>query len=316
MEGSLSSFVGIDVAKNKLDLCVLPDEKRFSIDYDAAGLKQLDGALPEPGTCLIVVESTGAYHRRVVGELLEAGHLVAVVNPRQVRDFAKAFNILAKTDRIDAHVIARFGQQVKPRITPKPAENQSVLQQLVSRRRQLVELRTAETNRRETITVACVRQSIQHVIDVLNGQIQRIEKELAKLVESDDDWQAKIQLLSSTPGIGNTTALTLLAELPELGTLNREQISALAGLAPYNCDSGKFQGARSIRGGRSSVRSVLYMAAITARRSNPVIARFAQRLEERGKKFKVVITACMHKLLVILNTMMKTQTHWSPVFVH
>src|SRR6476661_122202 len=156
MEGSLSSFVGIDVAKNKLDLCVLPEEKRFSIDYDAAGLKQLDGALPEPGTCLIVVESTGAYHRRVVGELLEAGHLVAVVNPRQVRDFAKAFNILAKTDRIDAHVIARFGQQVKPRITPKPAENQSVLQQLVSRRRQLVELRTAETNRRETITVACV----------------------------------------------------------------------------------------------------------------------------------------------------------------
>lgn len=264
MEGAITSFVGIDVAKNTLEAGILPDGKSFSVDYDQAGLKQLNDSLPKPGTCLIVVESTGAYHRRVVVDLLQAGHLVAVVNPRQVRDFAKAFGILAKTDRIDAQVIARFGQQVQPRITPKPAENQSELQQLVSRRRQLVELRTAETNRRETITVSSVRQSIQHVIDVLNGQIERMEKELAKLVESDDDWQAKIQLLSSTPGVGTTTAVTLLAELPELGTLNREQISALAGLAPYNCDSGNFHGARSIRGGRSSVRRALYMAALTA----------------------------------------------------
>jgi transposase len=310
MEGSITSFVGIDVAKNTLEACVLPDQKPFSIGYDRAGLVQLLGRLPQSGTCLIVVESTGGYHRRLVAELLDAGHLVAVVNPRQVRDFAKAFGILAKTDRIDAQVIARFGQHVRPRTTPKSSEKQSELQQLACRRRQLIEIRTAETNRCETITLPCVRKSVQKVVNLLNAQIESIEHEIAKLLQSDDDWRAKTEALASTPGVGTTTAVTLLAELPELGTLNREQITALAGLAPFNRDSGNFQGSRSIRGGRAPVRSALYMAALTARRCNPTIARFAQRLEAQGKKFKVVITACMHKLLIILNTMIKNKSHW------
>ncbi len=205
---------------------------------------------------------------------------------------------------------------MKPRTTPKTSEIQSELQQLVVRRRQLVELRTSETNRRETVALKSVRQSVQQVIDVLNGQIDRIEKQIAKLLESDDDWNAKLQLLNSTPGVGNTTAITLLAELPELGTLNRQQISALAGLAPYNRDSGTFKGSRSIRGGRASVRNVLYMAALTAKTWNPTIAKFAKRLEDQGKKFKVIMTACMHKLLIILNTMMKNKTHWVLEFVN
>lgn len=309
MDGD-QAFVGIDVAKKTLDVCLQPDAKPFTLDYDRDGLDQLLGQLPAPGTCLIVVESTGGYHRRLVAELVGTGHHVAVANPRQVRDFAKGHGILAKTDRIDASVIARFGQQVRPRIVEPSHQKQAELEQLVTRRRQLIDLRTAEKNRLETTTVGSVRQSVQSVIDLLNKQIERIEQDILKHIESDDDWKHKSQLLTSVPGVGATTSAALLAELPELGKLNRQEIAALVGVAPFNRDSGQFRGRRMIWGGRADVRSALYMACLSAMRFNPTIKQFAQRLKTAGKPFKVVITACMRKLLVILNTMVKTNTPW------
>ena len=312
MDGSIISFAGIDVAKDSLDFCVLPEETRQHLSYDAKGLKQLLRQLPDAGTCLIVAEATGGYQRRVVAELANAGHLVAVVNPRQVRDFAKGLGILAKTDRIDARVIALFGQHVRPRTIAKNHEKQEELQQLVTRRRQLIDLRTAETNRQELRTSKPVQRSLQKVIHLLNKQIEGIEKKIAGVLESDDEYKAKGDIMQSVPGVGKVTTVSLLAELPELGSLNRQEITALVGLAPFNRDSGRFHGKRSIWGGRASVRSVLYMAALTARRCNPVIKAFAQRLEDQGKPFKVVLVACMRKLLVILNTLVKTNSHWNP----
>jgi len=310
MNGSITSFVGIDVAKDSLDLCVLPEKTQQTFSYDAKGLQQLLRQLPAKGRCLIVVEATGGYQRRVVVELVNAGHRVAVVNPRQVRDFAKGLGVLAKTDRLDAQVIALFAQHVRPRTLAKTHEKQDELQQLVTRRRQLIDLRTAEKNRRDTLSSKPVRKSVQQVIDMLNKQIQRIEKELLALLESDDEWKHKGEIIQSTPGIGPVTTGSLLAELPELGHLNRQEIAALVGVAPFNRDSGRFHGKRSIWGGRASVRNVLYMAALSARRCNPAVKAFAKRLEAQGKPFKVVIVACMRKLLVILNTMLKTNTLW------
>ncbi len=312
MDDVFTHGVGVDVSKDSLDVCLLPEEKKLTVSYDESGLKQLLRQLPAKGSCLVVVEATGGYHRRLVAELTDAGHLVAVVNPRQVRDFARGLGILAKTDRIDATVIARFGQHVRPRTIEKTPEKLTELKQLVARRRQLVDLRTAEKNRLETITVKSVHKSIQQVIQLLNKQIERIEKDILHLLQSDDDWKDKMNLLGSVPGVGAVTIASLMAELPELGMLNRQEIAALVGLAPFNRDSGRFRGKRSIWGGRASVRSVLYMAALTARRCNPIIRQFANRLEAEGKLFKVVITACMRKLLVILNTMVKENTHWNP----
>ena len=313
MEG-LSTFVGIDIAKGSLDVHVLPAGNGIHVSNNTDGHRRLLRQLPEPGTCLVVIEATGGYERQLAAELAAGGHQVSVVNPRQVRDFAKGWGILAKTDRIDARVMARFGQQVHPRPLAEVHEKQAELNQLVTRRRQLVELRTAENNRTETLTSKDVRKSIQQVVDTLNKEIQRVEKSILALVESDDEWKGKADLLQSTPGVGKTTAATLLSDLPELGTLNREQIAALVGVAPLNRDSGKFRGTRSVWGGRASVRCTLYMAALSAKRCNPVIRAFAQRLSAQGKKPKVVTTACMRKLLVILNTMMKTNTHWNPQF--
>jgi transposase len=311
MDG-FSIIVGIDIAKNSLDVHFLPEAKWASVPNKAEGHRELLAMLPEPGTCLVVVEATGGYERQVVAELLSAKHCVAVVNPRPVRHFAIALGILAKTDRIDARVIARFGQQVNPRTLAETHKKQAELDQLVARRRQLVELRTAENNRQERVSVKDVRKSIQQVVDTLNKEIKRVEKKILSLVESNDDWKGKSDLLQSTPGVGKTTAAVLLSELPELGTLNRQEIAALVGVAPFNRDSGHFQGKRSIWGGRASVRSALYMAALTARRCNPTIRHFAERLASQGKKQKVILTACMRKLLVILNTMVKTNTHWKP----
>jgi transposase len=315
MDGSITSFVGIDVAKHAFDLCLLPDETQHTLTYDARGLEQLQRLLPPQETCLIIVEATGGYQQRLVADLVAAGHWVAVVNPRQVRDFAKGLGILAKTDRIDSQVIARFGQHVRPRTITKNHEKQEELQQLVTRRRQLIDLRTAEKNRQELPAAKAVQKSLQQVITLLNKQIKALDKQIEELLKSDDHWNGKGNLLASVPGVGTVTIFSLLAELPELGLLNRKEISALAGLAPFNRDSGRFHGKRSIRGGRAPVRSVLYMAALTAKRCNPVIASFAKRLEAQGKPFKVVITACMRKLLVILNTLVKNNSMWNPEYV-
>jgi transposase len=243
---------------------------------------------------------------------VNAGHLVAHLNPRPVRHFAIALGILAKTDPIDARTLAQFAITVRPRTLQEIPEKQSELQQLVDRRRQLIELRTAEKNRMETITASFVRKDLQQSVDRLNKQIKRIEKAILALVESHDEWKNKAQLIQTVPGFAQVTSVSLLADAPELGQLNQRQITALIGLAPFNRDSGQFQGQRTIWGGRASVRSTLYMAALSARRHNPVIREFADRLAARGKKPKVVLVACMRKLLVIINAMIKNNQQWNP----
>jgi transposase len=312
MDISFTSFVGIDIAKRSLDVSVLPERTAFRHDNDSKGRRQLRAQLPPPGHCLIVVEATGGYERALVAELVDAGYQVAVVNPRQVRDFAKGCGILAKTDRLDAAVLAKFGELIKPRTRTKIPEKQLELQNLVARRRQLVELRTGEMNRKENATSKLVRKSLQETIDLITKQIRRFEKQIAALVQSDDEWKQKAQIVESVPGIGANASAVLIADVPELGQLNRQKICALIGVAPFNCDSGPRCGKRAIRGGRLSVRCALYMAALSARRFNPVIKAFADRLEAIGKKPKVVLTACMRKLLVILNTMVKNKTTWNP----
>jgi transposase len=303
---------GIDVAKNTLDVADNTGERRFQTTNDQKGYQQLISRLTEPAKTFVVLEATGGYERQIVVALADAGFVVAVVNPRQVRDFAKALGILAKTDAIDARVIARFGDQVRPRAIPKLHEKQAELDELVTRRRQLITLQTAEKNRTATAMSKVVKKSLQKNLKRIAQDIKAINEEIARLVQSDDDWKDKAELLMSVPGVGDVTANTLIAEVPELGQLNRQKISALVGVAPFNRDSGQFRGRRSIFGGRRAVRSALYMAALTARRSNPVIREFAQRLEAQGKRPKVILVACMRKLLVILNTMVKTNTHWAP----
>ena len=313
MDDSLVHSVGLDVSKSFLDGHQLPEGHSFRVANSPDGHAELLARLPAPGTCRIVLEASGDYERRIVGDLVAAGHHVAVVNPRQVRDFAKAHGILAKTDRIDARIIARFAQDVKPRPLAKTTEKQGELDQLVTRRRQLLQLRTAESNRLKDGLTKLVRQSVQRSITALTEDIIRLDRAILKLVQSDDDWQQRFELLKTVPGVGEITAAALVAELPELGQLNRQKISALVGVAPYAADSGARTGKRCIRGGRKSLRCVLYMAALSASQHNPVLKKFAERLKSAGKAAKVVLTACIRKLLVILNSMVKQNTPWKSV---
>jgi transposase len=306
-----AAFLGIDIAKRSCDVAGFPDGSTRRCDNTPDARRELLPLLPAPGTCLIVLEATGGYERALVGELVGAGHRVAVVNPRQVRNFAKGLGLLAKTDQLDARVLAQFARLVQP-LPQAYSAKQDQLRELIVRRRQLVELRTAEKNRRENVSSPVVRESLQLVIDALNKDLKRIEKAILELVQADDQWREKFDRVQSVPGIGDKTAATLVAELPELGQLNRQQISALVGVAPFNQDSGQFSGKRRVWGGRSGVRNTLYMAALSAQKHNPVIREFAARLYAAGKAGKVVITACMRKLLVILNTMQREQQTWQP----
>jgi transposase len=312
MDPTSRTLIGIDVAKHSLDVYLASEDRGFTINNDTAGFTQLLDQLPAAGNCLVVIEATGGYQSRVVAALVTAGHLVAVVNPRQVRDFARGLGILAKTDRIDARVIARFGQHANPRPIEVGTEKQTQLHELVTRRRQLIELRTAEQNRLETTTTKMVRKNIRHLVEQLDKQIRQLEEAIGELLASEPELASKAALLESVPGVGPVTVTSLLVDLPELGRLDRQQVAALAGVAPFNRDSGKFHGRRAIWGGRAAVRNVLYMAALTARRCNPLIRDFAQRLEAAGKPFKVVLTACMRKLLVVLNSMVKNNRPWNP----
>lgn len=307
---NIESVIGIDVSKDTLDMADWPESLEDQMANDEAGHQKLISRLPASETCFVVLEATGRYEKRIVLALVDAGYFVSVVNPRQVRDFAKALGINAKTDPIDAHVIARFGFLIRPRTIGETHEKQDELNELVTRRRQLVALRTAEKNRTDKAASKVVKKSLKKIVEHLVEEIETIDQEIVRLVESDDQWKGKSELLRSTPGVGVTTAATLIAELPELGHLNRQKISALVGVAPFNRDSGQFRGRRSIFGGRRAVRSVLYMAALTARRHNPVIRKFADRLKAQGKLPKVILVACMRKLLVMLNSMVKTNTHW------
>jgi len=311
MDGSIISFVGIDVAKASLEVHLLPEGRHQRLSNDKPGIEQLLGTLPAAGACSIVLEATGGYHRRLVADLLGAGHRVAVVNPRQARDFARGLGILGKTDALDARCLAEFAKHVQPRSMAQISTTQAELQDLVTRRRQLVEMRASEMNRMDTLASKKVRKDVQQMVDLLRKRIDRLEKQILALLEADDEWKNKADILNSVPGVAGVTVASLLAKAPELGTLNRQKISALIGVAPFNNDSGPFRGKRTIWGGRAEVRSVLYMAALTARTHNPVIREFAKRLEAAGKPFKVVIVACMRKLLVILNTMLKNNTSWT-----
>lgn len=307
-----TTFVGIDVSKQHWDVCVLPGGQAARLSADAKGLERLRKLIEPEGRCLVVVEATGGYEQRLVAELIDAGHGVARVNPRQVRDFARSLGQLAKTDRIDARMLALFAEKVQPRPCEKVPENQAELDGLLARRRQLVQMKTSEQNRLHQSTVKKVRKSVSHMLDQLREQIDEVDRDIAELIEDNDDWNARVQQLATVPGVGPVTSRTLVAELPELGKLNRQAIAALVGVAPFNRDSGVFRGRRRISGGRAPVRSTLYMAALTARRHNPVIRSFADRLQQAGKAAKVILTACMRKLLTILNTMARENTVWNP----
>jgi len=309
---SESVYVGIDVAKDTFCVATCPNVLTITLPNTPAGHRKLCQRLQSHPVSLIVLEATGGYERPLTTELLSASLPVVVANPKQVRDFAKGMGQKAKTDPIDAHVLAQFAQIVKPvpktHATPQTAE----LSELVRRRRQLNDLRTQESNRLQMIHHPKVKKSIQKMIKTLDFQIDEIDRLIREYIDTDDDFKNKDRIIQSTPGVGPQTSAMLIANLPELGQLNRQEIAALVGVAPWVRSSGKYEGKASVWGGRKDVRSALYMAAFTACRCNPAIREFAQRLHQEGKAYKVVITACMRKLLVTLNVMVRNQTPWSP----
>jgi len=265
------------------------------------------------GECLVVIEATGGYERLAMIALQDAGVSVALVNPRQVRRFAEGIGQLAKTDALDAAVLAQFARMVSPSPAEKTSEKQRELQALVVRRRQLLEMHIAEKNRLGQAVDKFIRKNLERNLKTLTREMRTIEDRIAKLLRGDDQWKAKLELLISTPGIGPTIAATLVAELPELGKLNREQIASLVGVAPFAKDSGKLTGKRHPRHGRLEVRAALYMGVLAARRWNPAIKAFAARLARAGKAFKTIQIACARKLLIILNTIVKQNTPWQDV---
>lgn len=308
-------FVGIDVSKDRLDVALRPTPDRWAVANDQSGIACLVACLRHQAPTLIVLEATGGLEIPLTSELAAAGLPVVVVNPRQVRDFAKATGRLAKTDTLDASVLAQFAEAVRPALRPLPDAETQALSALLTRRRQLIEMLTAEKNRLGTAPTP-VRKGIRAYITWLEGRLAELDEELAHTIRESPLWRDKDDLLQSTPGVGPVLARTLLAGLPELGTLTRQQIAALVGVAPLNRDSGAFRGKRRVWGGRAHVRAALYMSALVATRFNPVIRVFYQRLCAAGKAKKVALTACMRKLLTILNAMLKHQTPWTMKFAH
>jgi transposase len=307
---SNSLFWGVDVASNKLDVgCYGVSEVR-TFDNTPAGVAELLEWVTAQPLALLVIEATGGYETNLVVQADNAGLPVVLANPRQLRSFATAIGELAKTDAIDARIIARFAHDVRPELRPFPTENQRFFADLAARRRQLIELRTAEKNRRQQTLRPQLRVSIDAVIEVIDAQITALEKQLAELIATNSQWQQRDQILQSVAGIAAATSHILIADLPELGRLSHKQISKLVGVAPLNRDSGKFRGRRTVWGGRSDVRAALYMAAFNAIRCNNQIRTFYQRLRQAGKCYKVAITACMRKLLTILNALVRDDATW------
>ena len=303
--------VGIDVSKASFDVAVYPTGECWKASNDKAGIAALSQRLQELAPGLIVLESTGGLELPLVSELAALSLPVVVVNPRQVRDFAKAVGKLAKTDNIDAHMLARFGQAVKPEVRPLKDEQAQELTALLTRRRQVVDMLTAEKNRLQSVSSKRVRSDIVAHIKWLEKRLNDVDGGLRKFIEASPVWHVKDKILQSTPGVGPVLSLTLISNLPELGSLNRKQIAALVGVAPLNRDSGFFRGSRSVWGGRAHVRAVLYMSTLAAVRCNPAMKAFHQRLIAAGKKPKVALTACMRKLLTILNAMVRDQVLWA-----
>jgi transposase len=310
---SAEVYVGIDVSKASLDVHIDPTGQRLTLANDAPDIARLAALLKAMDVRCVLMEATGRYHRRLAADLLDAELPVVVVNPRQARDFARALGQLAKTDRIDAQVLARFARLGHHRQAQKRPEALDQLEQCVTRRRQVVAMLAGEKARPEHLSDKVALRSIQRVVRVLDQQREDLDRQIATLIEADEDWRNKSRIIDSVPGIGIDTAQQLVAELPELGKLNRQQVAALVGVAPMNCDSGaSVRGQRHIRGGRAHVRTTLYMAAFNATLYNPVIKAFAARLKAAGKPYKVIVTACMRKLLTILNVMVKTNEPWNP----
>jgi transposase len=308
----VSIFVGIDVSKAQLDIAMRPTGEKELFSNDAAGIKALVKRLTALQPALIVLEATGGFERQVMHALAGAELAVVVINPRQVRDFAKATGQLAKTDRIDALVLARFAEAVRPSVRPLPDEVTLELRAVVARRRQITEMIVAETNRLTGASKA-VRKRIDAHIRWLEKELERADHDLDQAIRQSPIWCENQDLLKSVPGIGPIVSRTLLAELPELGKLNRKEIAALVGVAPFNRDSGKLKGRRAIWGGRATVRATLYMAALVASRRNAIIRSFYQRLRAAGKAPKVALVACMRKLLTIINAMLKHRSRWSEI---
>ena len=303
-------YVGIDVAQAHLDIGVRPSGEVWQVSYDTPGVANLLVQLAELAPTLVVLEATGGLETFLVGELAGAQLPVVVVNPRQVRDFAKAVGKLAKTDALDAQVLAHFGEATKPDLRPLPDDSTRELQALLARRSQVMEMVTAEKNRCRTATQR-LQPQIQEHIRYMEKQLKELEQGLSELLSSSPVWRTKEKLLGSVPGVGPVLTVALLAGLPELGRLDRREIASLVGVAPFNRDSGTLRGKRTVWGGRSSVRATLYMATLAATRYNSVMRAFYQRLLEAGKPKKVALTACMRKLLTILNAMLKHNLSWN-----
>jgi transposase len=306
-------FVGIDVSRDTLDVAIRPDGTHRRVPNTDDGFGQLVALLSPLAPALIVLEATGGYQRRVVAALGLAGLPVAVVNPARAREFARALGRLAKTDKVDAAILAEFADRVRPPARPLPDDQARQMQELLGRRGQLVGMRTMERNRLGTALSRTVRRSLEAHLEWLDEQIGAAERELDEAIERSAVWQAKDELLQSIPGIGPGVARTLLFELPELGRLSREEVAALAGVAPMNRDSGRWSGKRFTTGGRAGVRNVVYMASLAARAWNPPLKAFADRLTKAGKSAKVVLIAVARKLLVIANAILRDQKPWRDV---
>lgn len=306
-------YVGIDVAKHELVIATRPAGEQWTVPPDERGLATLVAQLRARGPALVVLEATGGYEVAPVAALAAAALPVVVVNPRQVREFAKAIGQLAKTDRLDARVLALFAERVRPPVRPVADAAQAALASLLTRRRQLVEMLTAERTRRSQVHgrgVRRVTQSLQHHIAYLERELRMTDTDLADAIQQSPVWREREDLLQSVPGVGPVVARTLVGELPELGRLTGREIAALVGVAPVARDSGTLRGRRTVYGGRRTVRAVLYMSALVASRRNPVLHAFYQRLVTAGKPKKVALVACMRKLLTILNAMLKRHTRW------
>lgn len=301
---------GIDVSKTRLDIAFSDDRPAFNAANEPDDHARIVQTLKESSVSRIVIEATGGYERSLVAQLAAAGLPVVVVNPRQVRDFARATGRLAKTDAIDAKVLALFANAIQPPIRPVDNAQSQILTERLTRRRQLVQMRVAESNRRHQANDSRVCHSIDRVLKLLDRQIAAIDQDVDQFLQNSPIWKEKEVLLTSVKGIGTNTARTLLAQLPELGSASRQQITALVGLAPFNKDSGAFRGQRSIAGGRPAVRAALYMATLVATQFNPVIRAHYQQLLSRGKRKKVALVACMRKLLIILNAIIRNQKPW------
>lgn len=312
-------FAGIDVAKDKLDLGFDDSRPVVTFPNDATGLKRLVehlvDSLGKVKPALIVVESTGGFERELLDALLDASLPVALVHPGRVRELARALGIQAKTDKLDCRVLARFGKLASPRLLERRSKTAVELEALVTCRRQLLLVRTEQKNRHAATRSKPARKAIDAVLKSIEKQVESLDEQIRTLIDNDDDFKDLDKLLQSVPGVGAVASSTLIAELSELGHGNRRQLASLTGVAPFNADSGNHSGKRSIRGGRATVRSTLYMGTLSAMRLNPVIKPFADRLKAKGKPHKVVITACMRKLITLLNAMIRQRIPWNQLNV-